>query len=309
MRIVLRAVLAVVLAALLVAASIRYVFPEIAVGVALDIERWKSGVVRRQVELPGGVRIAYLDGGVGEPLLLLHGFGADKDSFTPIARLLTPQFRVIVPDLVGFGESSRPAGADYSSAAQVARLRDFGKAIGVASAHLGGSSMGGQIAMAWAAAHPGEVRSLWLLDPAGIRSAPESEFARTLRETGRNRLLVASEAEFAELLGLTMSRPPTIPRIVQGVLARERIRNRAHEERIFAQLRVDSVEARIPFLKVATLAVFGAEDRVIDPRTAQVLRKLMPRAHVVVMPGIGHLPALEAPQRTASDYIRFRDSM
>ena len=53
---------------------------------------------------------------------LLHGFGADKDHFARVAHWLTPHYRVIVPDLIGFGESSHPFDADYSPAAQAERL-------------------------------------------------------------------------------------------------------------------------------------------------------------------------------------------
>jgi pimeloyl-ACP methyl ester carboxylesterase len=169
--------------------------------------------------------------------------------------------------------------------------------------------MGGQIALSWAAAHPDEIQSLWLLDPAGIWSAPQSEVARTIREGGRNPLLVANMQDFDRLLSLTMSRPPPIPRFIRGVMAERRMKNRDLEERIFRQLIADSLEARVQGLRKSALVVFGAEDRVVDPRTAQVLHSLMPRSHVVIMPGVGHLPMLEEPAHTASDYVRFRDSM
>ncbi|MEP6739078.1 MAG: alpha/beta fold hydrolase [Caldimonas sp.] len=305
----LRAALALVLAIVLVGAAIRFVFPRLALSIALDLERSRSGLVTRSVTLPDGLRVAYLEGGKGEPLVLLHGFGGDKDNFTRIARFLTPQYHVIVPDLIGFGDSSHPVDADYSPPAQAERMRAFCQAIGVQAMHLGGSSMGGHVALAWTVLHPHEVQSLWLLDPGGVWSGPESEVRKTIRVSGKNPLLVASEDEFAALSALVMSKPPPIPRFLMDVLARERIRNRRLEERIFAQITADSVEKRIAGMRKVTLVVFGAEDRVIDPRVAQILRDLLPLAHVVVMPGVGHLPAIEAPAHTASDYIRFRDSM
>jgi len=309
MRLFLRAGLAFVLAAVLVAAGIRYVFPQLALSIALDVEHWRAGLVEREITLPDGLTISYLEGGRGDVVVLLHGFGADKDNFLRIAPFLEPHYRVIAPDLVGFGDSSHPADADYSPTAQAERMRAFCKALGLASVNLGGSSMGGQIALTWAAAHPHEVRSLWLLDPSGLWSAPESEMTRTMRQGGKSPLLVDSVDDFTALLDLTMDRPPPIPRFLQDVMARRRIANRALEERIQRQARADSIESRIAGLSTATLVVFGADDRVINPETAQLLKKLLPHAHVVIMPGVGHLPALEAPAHTASDYIRFRDSM
>lgn len=309
-RTLLRASLALVLAVLLVGAGIRYLVPELALAIALDIERLRSGLVARSIELPGGLRIAYLEGGHGETLVLLHGFGADKDNFTPIGRHLVGQYRVIVPDLVGFGDSSRPTDADYSPTAQAERMSAFLRAIGLKHAHVGGSSMGGQIALTWAVLRPDEVQSLWLLDPAGIWSAPPSEVGRAFLAGGPNPLLVSSEDEFDALISLVMAPPQyRIPRFLQDVVARQRIRHRRLEERIFKAIAADSIEARIAGSIKPTLIVFGKLDRVIDPATAPVLRRLLPRSHVVLMPGVGHLPALERPEHAASDYIRFRDSM
>jgi hypothetical protein len=47
---------------------------------ALDLQRWRSGLTRKEIEIPGGLRYVYLEGGRGEPLLLLHGFGGNKDT-------------------------------------------------------------------------------------------------------------------------------------------------------------------------------------------------------------------------------------
>ena len=304
-----RALVVLLLVLVLIAAGARYVFPQAVLSLALDLEHRRSGLVKHEAELPGGLRMSYLEGGRGEPLVLLHGFGADKDNFTRVARFLTPQYHLIIPDLVGFGDSSRPAEADYSPTAQAERVRALCQGLGLTSVHLGGSSMGGHIAMRWLVAHPREVRSLWLLDPGGVWSGPESEAGRIFRETGHSPLVVESEDEFAELIKFTMSRPPPIPRFLQDVMAHRRMANRPLEERILRQVRADSVEVPIAGVRTSALIVFGANDRVIHPGTAEVLKKLLPRGHVVIMPGIGHLPALEAPEHVASDYIRFRDSM
>jgi pimeloyl-ACP methyl ester carboxylesterase len=309
MRFFLRAGLAFVLAVVLVAAGVRYVFPQLLLSMALDLEHWRVGLVKRQVTLPDGMKISYLEGGRGDDLILLHGFGADKDNFLRIAPFLEPSYHLIVPDLVGFGDSSHPADADYSPSAQAERMRAFAKVLGIGSVHVGGSSMGGQVALAWAAAHPREIRSLWLLDPGGLWSAPESEVMRGMRESGKNPLLIGSEEDYQALLRLAMNRPPAIPPFFEAVMARQRIANRPLEERIQKQMRAESMEGRIAGLMTSTLVVFGADDRIVNPETAQLLKKLLPRAHVVIMPGVGHLPAVEEPRHAASDYVRFRDSM
>lgn len=290
----------------IVVIALVYLAPEQAMRFAVDIERQRSGLVRKHIDLPGDLHYVYLEGGQGEPLLLLHGFGADKDNFTRVARFLTPHFRVIVPDLTGFGESSHPQQADYSPLAQAARLRDFMHALGIRNLHLGGSSMGGQIALSYAALHPAEVKSLWLLDPAGLWSAPESELQKIIRETGKNPLLARTEDEFAATFKFVMNDPPYIPRTMLNAMSRGRIRNFDLEQRIFRQIEADSVEQRVAGLGIPALIVWGENDRALSVASAATLHKLLPKSQVIIMPGIGHLPMIENPQRSAGDYLKFQ---
>jgi len=280
--------------------------PERAVRAAIEFERRLAGLERKSGALPEGLGVAYLEGGRGAPLVLLHGFGANKDNFTRVAKYLTPHYRVIVPDLVGFGESARPADADYAPRAQAARLHAFLKGLGIGKPHLGGNSMGGHIALTYAAMYPGEVQSLWLLSPAGVWSAPPSELRRRMAETGENPMIVQDEDEFAELVSLVTARPLMIPRPFLDVLAQDRIRHFVLEERIFRQLARDSVEARVRGLAVPALIVWGEQDRVLHPGSAGILQMLLIRSEVILMRNTGHLPMVEAPEACALDYLRFR---
>jgi len=283
--------------------------PERLVRSTLAYERRLAGLERKEATLANGLRYVYLEGGRGAPLLLLHGFGANKDNFTRVARFLTPHYRVIIPDHAGFGESSKPAQADYAPRAQAERLRAFMRTLGVAQFHLGGNSMGGHIALTYAAMYPKDVESLWLLDAAGVWSAPPSELRKTISETGVNPLLVRNEEEFARLVSLVTAKPLMIPRPLLDVLAQDRIRNHDLEQRIFKQLAADSVEERIRGLAVPSLIVWGQQDRVLHPGTAGILQMLLIKSEVVMMQGVGHLPMLEQPEKCALDYLRFRATL
>jgi len=283
-----------------------YVSPEHAVRRALEFERRLAGLARKEAALPNGLRYVYLEGGKGEPLMLLHGFGANKDNFVRVAKYLTPHYRVVIPDHIGFGESAKPPKGDYSPRSQAERLRSLARALGMPKLHLGGNSMGGHIALTYAALFPAEVKSLWLLAPGGVWSAPASEVRKRIDATGRNPMIVKNEEEFALLVAGVTAVPLPIPRRFLDVLAQERIRNHELEGQIFRQLAADSVEQRVRGLATPALVVWGAQDRVLHPGSAGILQMLLTKSEVTLMPGVGHLPMLEQPEKSALDYLQFR---
>jgi pimeloyl-ACP methyl ester carboxylesterase len=308
MRIV-KAVLVFVIVCIVANIGFLYMAPEKFTEFAINMERKRSGLERKEINLPGNLQYVYLEGGKGEPLMLLHGFGANKDNFTRVARLLTPHYRVIIPDHIGFGESSHPRDADYSAGAQATRIKTLAKALGITKLHLGGSSMGGYIAMMYAALYPDDVKSLWLLDPGGIWSAPPSELREIIEKTGENPLMAQNENEFAKIFAFVMTEPPFIPRPILNVMAQERILNYDLEKRIFKEISTGSAEHYVTGLKTPTLIVFGEKDRVIHPDTANILHKLMPNSEVMIMKGLGHLPMIENPRQSAQDYLGFRNKL
>ena len=276
---------------------------------AYAMERSRAGLARKEIALADGTHIVYLEGGSGAPLVLVHGFGADKDNFTRVARYLTPHYRVIAPDLVGFGESSHRTDVDYHYAAQAQRVHDFTQALGLTRFDLGGNSMGGGIAMSLAAQHPQEVASLWLIDCAGIAAAPPSELAKIIATTDANPLIITKESDFPAFIHFVMSDPPYIPGSVMNTLARERMANQSLERQVFLQIANDSVDAAVKGLATPTLIVWGDEDRALSVGTVPVLKALLPNAQAIVMPHVGHAPMIERPQQSADDYFRFREQL
>ncbi len=196
MRIVVRIVAGV---ALLLAGltAFDYFAPYTSARMGLALEQRRAGLEEATARIPG-FEMPYLHGGAGEPLLLVHGFGADKNNFTRVARLLTPHYRVVIPDLPGFGEASKPADASYAIADQVERLRQFAQGLGLKRVHLGGSSMGGFIATLWAAKYPHEVASLWLLAPGGT-AAEMRQVMKNLEVVLRNAGVMFAQVTMARI--------------------------------------------------------------------------------------------------------------
>ncbi len=276
----------------------------------LGLDRWRSGLRQHSVTIPG-FTMPCLEGGQGAPLVLIHGFGGDKDNFTRVARFLTPHYRVICPDLPGFGDATRDASARYGIADQVARLHAFLGQLKLERVHLGGSSMGGFIAAQFAATYPNMVASLWLLDAAGTAAASATEMFRKYQATGEMPLLVRTEADFPGLINAAMHKKPFLPHSLRTTLARRAVADFALHRQILVQFAGDSppLEAQFRTLSTPALIVWGTEDRILNPAGAEALRSLFPNSDVKLMSGIGHLPMMESPAATALDYLEFRRNL
>ncbi|PHS00647.1 MAG: alpha/beta hydrolase [Oceanobacter sp.] len=304
----LKGLVIVLIVAFIGIASSVYFAPAKTAAFLVDLKRGLGDLEKHEMTLKNGQKYVYLEAGDKdkETLVLLHGFGADKDNFTESAPYLKDDFHLIVPDHIGFGESSKPKMADYTPIAQARRLHELFTRLGLdRQIHIGGSSMGGHIAMTYAALYPAEVKSLWLLDPGGVWSAPESEMRRIVRETGVNPLTAKTPEEFRDVFSMVMSKPPFVPGFVLDQMAAKRIANFELEQTIFAQLSADNVEERVTGLDTPTLLVWGKEDRVLNVGATDILEKLMTNVTTIKMDGIGHLPQLEAPKQTAEDLKAF----
>ncbi len=276
----------------------------------VQYERNKSNLDVKAFTLASGDKLVYAenDNVAGEPLLLIHGFGGNKDNFTRIANQLD-SYHLIIPDLLGFGKSSKPMDADYRADAQAERLHELLQFKGVASnIHVAGNSMGGAISVAYAAKYPQDVKSLWLIDSAGFWSAglPKSLEGATLEN---NPLLINNKKDYYDLYDFVMYKPPYIPKSVQAVFAQERIANKELDAKILEQIVTDNVEERAKVIadyNIPTLVVWGEEDKVIKPETTELIKDIIPQAEVIMMPNIGHVPMIEAVKQTAKDYKKFR---
>ena len=286
-----------------------YAAPEWVATSGLSLERRLAGLK------PGAAQaeqtdFAYLSGGTssGEkaPLLLIHGLGGDKDNYTRLSRYLTDHYRVVIPDLPGFGESTRDVTASYGIASQVKRLRAFVESMGLTSFHLAGHSMGGAIAGAYAYAYPDQVRSLLLIAPAGVRSALDSELFEMMKK-GENPFIVENMQDFEVLMDLVFYDRPFIPRPVKQLFATTAAQNRPILEKVISDLMADpfNLEHAVAGYPGAVLVIWGEKDRVVHPEGAGILAFGTGGVEMELLENCGHMPILEQPKETAALYRSF----
>lgn len=286
-----------------------FFFPAQFANAALSAERGAAGLERKEIGIPG-FNVVYLEGGQGKPLLLIHGFNGDKDNWTRVSKHLTPHYRVIAVDLPCWGESPRPTADECDIAHQLVYVNQIADALKLEHFDLGGNSMGGWIAAAYAAAHPERVDSLWLLAPAGVASAQLSDLGNIVKSGGRIPLIARNDQEMKELLDFVCVHPPYVPHALLQVMAQRQAEHYELEQKIFAGLVKEApLEAQVKGLQTPTFIVWGDHDRALHYSGAEILHRLIPNSQVLIMPDMGHVPMLEAPSKTAADYVVFRDSL
>ncbi|MGB1885468.1 MAG: alpha/beta fold hydrolase [Gammaproteobacteria bacterium] len=272
----------------------------------MRLARRQAGLRLRHARVDGH-DVPYLEGGEGPPLLLLHGFGANKDHWTMIAPYLSRHFHLYVPDLPGFGDASRVDDAHYGVDAQLGRVAEFADAVGLSRFHLAGNSMGGYLSALFAHRHPARVDSLWLLAPAGAMSAEPSEVLTRI-DQGENPLIAETLEQFDALADLCFTVTPPMPGQFKRYLLERSKTEAPFNHRIFEHMFSEpmSLEDALDALPVRCLLVWGDNDRVLHPSGMKVIEKLLADVETVLMSRMGHVPMIERPAETAADYLRFR---
>jgi 3-oxoadipate enol-lactonase len=236
--------------------------------------------------------LAHDDEGSGPAVVLLHAGVADRRMWDAITPALAHTFRVIRPDLRGFGETPMPPGA-YADADDVDALLG---SLGVTHAAVAGSSLGGRVAMELATLHSGRVSSLVLLC-AAYRGLEPTESVRTFGAE-EDRLLEAGDVDGAVALNVRTFLGPEADDAARELLTQ--MQRRAFDVQIAADQADPGPEQRRvevdpTAIAVPTLAVSGAHDLDHFRQVASHLAEQIPGAEHVELDWASHLPALERP--------------
>jgi pyruvate dehydrogenase E2 component (dihydrolipoamide acetyltransferase) len=249
------------------------------------------GAAPRDIDA-GGIRLRVLDLGDGEtnPVVFVHGFGADLSTWMFNQPALAGTRRAVALDLPGHGGSTKQLDGALDAVGLAGILDGACAALGVQRLHLVGHSLGGAVALAFAAAHPGRVASLTLIAPAGLGTDISGDFIGGFIRAQRRR-------EMQEVLALLVHDPALVSRqMVEDVLRYKRLDGVQNAlEAIAAAWFPDGRQAgadpaAIAKLAVPTQIIWGREDRIIPLAHAEALADRVP---IHVIDGAGHLPHME----------------
>jgi pimeloyl-ACP methyl ester carboxylesterase len=250
--------------------------------------------------------------GAGEPVVLIHGFPLDGRMWAPQVATLRERYRVIVPDVLGFGPNGagardQPAatgeGAIDAAADGVAALLDD---LGVGGAVVGGCSMGGYVALAFARRHRERLRALVLVD---TKAAPDTDEIRRVRMVQLERVEAEGvgflpEELLPRILGETSraTRPVVVETVTRLILEQD---PRAVVGALRAMAARPDSTPLLPGLGVPALVVVGEEDTMMPPDGARAMAAAIPGAKFAQIPYAGHLPNLEFPDELDGELLQF----
>ena len=257
-----------------------------------------------------GLRLHVRDSGPrnAPAVILLHGFGASLDTWDAWAARLSVDYRVVRFDLPGFALTGADPSGDYTDARTVAVLKHLMDAERIGRASLVGNSLGGKIAWMFAAGHPERVEKLVLVSPDGFAS-PGFDYGRKPQVPAILRLLpfvlptamvrmtlapaygtpsVLTDARVARYRDLMLA-----PGVRRAMLAR------------MAQVELQPPEPLLKNIRAPTLLVWGERDAMIPFRNAADYQRLIPDCRLAALPGLGHVPQEEAPERSLAPVLAF----
>ena len=269
--------------------------------------RWQAGLSRHAIQVDDHHWV-YLEGGKGETILFVHGFGMEKDGWGLFPKGFSRSHHLILPDLPGFGENSRLESAQYDVPSQVKRLNRFAESLNLHRFHLAGSSMGGYIAGYFASEYPGKVKSLALFNPAGVSSAFQSDMWRRYTETGEIALVYGTKEGFEDILRLLFYRVPPVPAAFKTYFAELGASNSAFYGKVLRDLEQGGrcqLEPRLSRVEARTLVVWGANDRILHVSGAEIFRKRLKNVKVLILDQCGHAPFFEKRKETTKVYQDF----
>ena len=257
-----------------------------------------------------GVTLSYDEKGpAGAPaLVLLHGFPLDRRVWETQVAELSREVRVIAPDLRGFGESASAEPFTLEDLADDVHAL-LGE-IGALPAVIGGLSMGGYVALAYAKKYPKDLRGLALIDTKADADTTEGKQGRDkmialVREKGS--AAIADEMMPKMLAPGAAEQQPAVAKQLRAIMESCPPFTIAHA---LAALRDRPDHAcNLPSIPVPTLVIVGEHDALTPPEKSQAIAKETPNAQLVTIRGAGHMSPMEQPQQVNDALRRFVKSL
>jgi 3-oxoadipate enol-lactonase len=251
-----------------------------------------------------GVSVCYQDRGRGKPVVLVHGFPLDSRMWEAQVEALSDRYRVIAPDLRGFGQSQ--SDEPFTIASQADDLHSLLKDLGALPCALCGLSMGGYIALAFARSYSSDLKALALIDTRAEGDTEQGKqnrdkMIKLVREQGARavadqmlpKLIAEQTAQHRQDIAhkLRHIMESQSPRTIENALAALRDR--------------DDYTRDLPGIRVPTLVLVGEHDAITPPSISEAMSKLIRHPTLVIIQRAGHMAPMEQPEDVTTVMRRF----
>ena len=256
------------------------------------------------VTIDAGKTMSYEERGSGRPLVLLHGFPLDARIWERQLETFGDRFRVIAPDLPGFGRSASDQKFTIKSLAE--DVHQLLKQIGALPCALGGLSMGGYVALAFAKLCPRDLNALILIDTRAEGDTAEGKEKRNKMielARGQGSRAVADQM-FPNMVTAAHGADPSVGGKLRTIM--EACPPRTIEHALLAMRDRPDFTSDLPSIGVPTLILVGANDAITPPPMAQAMHKAISRSKLVEIPDAGHMTPMEQPDavnRAIRDFL------
>src|ERR1043165_8437284 len=255
------------------------------------------------------IRLAYTDTGLGQPVVLLHGYPFNRTLWTEQVSALSNSYRVITPDLRGLGESdAAPGAATMNRMAQdVAELMDQ---LEISRAVIGGLSMGGYVALAFYKLFPSRVRALVLAD---TRPQADSEEGKQTRHQQAEKALAEGMASIADsmlpklLTPETVSKRPELVKRVRDMMLKTKPEGAAGA--LLGMAERDDQTSLLSQISCPALILVGREDPITPVRDSEKMNRAIAGSRLVVIDNASHVSNLERTDQFNEELVRFLNSL
>jgi len=270
-------------------------------------------------QLENGQRVAYVDKGEGDPLILIHGLGSYIPAWKKNIAALSKNHRVIALDLPGFGKSSKNA-ESYSIPFFAKTVLQLQKSLDISQATWVGHSMGAQIAMEGALSHPQHISRLVLLAPAGFETFTEQEGQMMTAFVTPSSIKSTPDSMIRQTFRMTFHDFPKEAKF----MADDRVAIRgAKNFEGYARAYAASVKGmldgpvyeRLPEIKQPALIIFGQQDALIPNRqihqdlstekVAQSGHQQLPNSQLTMIDKAGHFVHFEQSDKVNQVILNF----
>jgi pimeloyl-ACP methyl ester carboxylesterase len=267
---------------------------------------WNSSLVPRTVQVNGNT-IFYVVKGAGEPLIMIHGYGAAIWLWEKQIDLLSRRYRVYALDLLGHGFSDRPRIA-YTPEVYIHFFRDFMDAIGVEKATLIGNSMGGGLAWSVAGLFPERVDKLILIDciPPDVLGQVRNDSFRSLAALERFPFLLylvyanRNRDSVKWILQECVTDKALItPEVVDRQYGFSRMKGTTWSLYSTFRNAKDAMKLKECLSRIdrSTLLIWGEDDLLFPPSVGESLQRAIRGAKLHIIEKSGHIPMWETPEK------------